>query len=81
MIIKFLGVKGEQRKSGCPVCGSRVRTSNTLTFSKRMILPSNRVMIFVLNHEYEVSQQEGEFLLQYHYHFNGKELYPFARVK
>lgn len=81
MKIKFLGVKGERKTTGCPVCGSKVRVSNTISYSKRMILPTNRVMVFVINHEYSVTEVEGQFLLQYHYPFNGKDLYPFVRVK
>lgn len=79
MIVKFLGVKGEHKKSGCPVCGTRVRVSNTISYQKRMILPSGRIKVFLLNHEYEVSEDEGEYLINYHYTFNGKELYPFAK--
>lgn len=80
MRIKFLGIKGTERKSGCPVCGSKSRVSNTVSYTKRMILPSGRVMIFVLNKEYEVAQDEGEFLLAYHYDFGGKATYPFVQA-
>ena len=79
MIVKFLGVKGERKKTGCPVCGTRVRTSNTISYTKRMILPTGRVMIFVLNKTYEVSDEEGQFLLDYHYTYNREELYPFVK--
>lgn len=79
MIVKFLGVKGERKKTGCPVCGTRVRTSNTISYTKRMILPTGRVMIFVLNKSYEVSDEEAKFLLDYHYAYNREELYPFVK--
>lgn len=81
MIIKFLGEKGHQKKTGCPVCGSKIKVSNTLSYTKRMILPSNLVKVFVLNHEYDVLDSDGEFLLNYHYSFGGKEVYPFVKVR
>ena len=79
MIVKFLGVKGERKKSGCPVCGTKIRTSNTISYTKRMVLPSGMVKVFILNHEYEVNQDEGEYLINYHYTFNGEELFPFVK--
>ena len=80
MIIKFIGVKGTQKSTGCPVCGGKIRVSNTLSYTKTLILPTNIRKTFVLNHEYDVSDEIGEFLLSYHYSFSGKELYPFVRV-
>lgn len=80
MKIKFLGVKGEVKKTGCPVCGKRMTSSVSSSYQKRMILPSNRVMVFIINHEYEVSEEEGQFLLNWHYSFRGKELYPFVKL-
>lgn len=80
MIVKFLGVKGERKKSGCPVCRAKVKVSSTLSYTKRVILPSGKVMIFVLGKEYEVSDDDGRFLMNYHYSFGGEELYPFVKV-
>lgn len=79
MIVKFLGEKGERKKTGCPVCGTRIRVSNTISYTKRMILPSGRVMVFVLNREYEVNEKEGQFLLDYHYTYNNEEMHPFVK--
>ena len=44
-----------------------------------MILPSGRVMVFVLNREYEVNEKEGQFLLDYHYTYNNEEIHPFVK--
>lgn len=80
MRIKFLGVKGEVKKSGCPVCGKSIRYSYAPSYSKRIILPTGRIMIFIINHEYTVSEEEGQFLLKYHYELKGKGVYPFVQV-
>lgn len=63
MKLRFNGAS-TMRKSSCPVCGGR-KTSNGVTFSKSFILPSGKVQTFRTGKEYEVSDRDGEFLLNY----------------
>ncbi|WP_276889896.1 hypothetical protein [Faecalibaculum rodentium] len=43
-----------------------------------MMLPSGRMVVFVLNHDYEVSEEDGNFLLEYTYNNRGFEEHPFV---
>lgn len=66
MIVKFNGIM--QRKSGgCSKCGAKSSSVYKMMPSKMFILPSGRTETFFVNRETEVSDSDGEFLMQYKY--------------
>ena len=80
MKIKYLGMKSAQRKTGCPVCGAKARTSYSYEYSKRMCLPSGLIKFFIMNKEEDVSYEDGLFLKGFKYVYGGKVYYPFVEV-
>ncbi|WP_300911019.1 hypothetical protein [Faecalibaculum rodentium] len=68
-----------KRTSGCSACGRRhTQRVDGVQYSTRMMLPSGRMVVFVLNHDYEVSEEDGNFLLEYTYNNRGFEEHPFV---
>lgn len=65
MRIVFNGIIEKARK-GCGACGKR-RTENQFMMSKTYILPSGRSQTFRVGQEVDVSDRDGNFLLQYKY--------------
>ncbi|WP_300913928.1 hypothetical protein [Faecalibaculum rodentium] len=79
MRIRYTGIKGMKRTSGCSACGRRhTQRVDGVQYSTRMMLPSGRMVVFVLNHDYEVSEEDGNFLLEYTYNNRGFEEHPFV---
>lgn len=79
MRIRYTGIKGMKRTSGCSACGRRhTQRVDGVQYSTRMMLPSGRMVVFVLNHDYEVSEEDGNFLLSYTYNNRGFEEHPFV---
>ena len=68
MIVKFNGImQKKQSGGGCPKCGAKSSSSYTMLSHKMFILPSGRTETFYVNRETEVSEEDGEFLMQYKY--------------
>lgn len=65
MKIVFNGIIEKARK-GCSACGRR-RTENQFMMSKTYILPSGRSQTFRVGQVVDVSDKDGNFLLQYKY--------------
>lgn len=66
MIVKFNGIM-QRKQGGCSKCGAKSSTTYKMMPSKMFILPSGRTVTFFVNREIEVSDTDGEFLLQYKY--------------
>lgn len=66
MKIQFNGIL-EKRTKGCSVCGLKRRSRNTFVVTKTYILPSGAKKTFHAGMAVEVSKEDAEFLLTYHY--------------
>ena len=60
--VTFLGMR-EAQKSGCSACGKRRTTSTVIKREKKMRLPSGQLTTFHAGHSYEVTEDDGAFLL------------------
>ena len=81
MIVKFNGIM-ERKHGGCSKCGAKSSTKYKMMPSKMFILPSGRTETFFVNRETEVSDADGDFLLQYKYtDKQGNVQSVFERVK
>lgn len=67
MKIKFNGMKvsASNHSGGCPVCGRNRVTKESFISVKTFILPSGITKTFRAGNKYDVSEQDGKFLLQY----------------
>lgn len=83
MKIKYIGIRGfQERFKGCHVCGrkSTVRESRPLQYSFKVVLPSETIKVFIINKVYEVSESDGNFLLDFTYKSaKGDTQYPFIK--
>lgn len=66
MKIRFNGIV-EKRKGGCPVCGKKMKGDTAFVSNRRYYLPSGQSMMFRAGGEYEISDSDAEFLLEYSY--------------
>lgn len=66
MIVKFNGIM-ERKQGGCSKCGAKSSSTYKIMPSKMFILPSGKTVTFYVNRETEVSDADGDFLLQYRY--------------
>lgn len=66
MIVKFNGIM-ERKQGGCSKCGAKSSSTYKVMPSKAFILPSGKTVTFYVNRETEVSDADGDFLLQYRY--------------
>jgi len=81
MKVKFIGIKSQEKSSGgCLACGQKRVSQFSYTHAKRMVLPSGRAQLFTMGKTYEVSEKEGQFLLEYTYNLNGMPQYPFIKL-
>ena len=80
MKIKYVGVKGVTKSTGCSKCGRRMVVNNARQYSKRMQLPTGRNLNFVIDQVVEVSDVEGEFLKNWSYQNGNFTEYPFVEV-
>lgn len=78
MKIIFNGII-EKRKKGCGVCGKR-HTDSSFQVSKTYILPSGVTRTFRAGQVTEVSDSDGEFLLEYKYLTPQGEVKPVFEV-
>ena len=78
MRIQFNGII-DKKSGGCGACGNRSSSSQFLT-TKTYILPSKSIKTFRVGVPEEVSEQDGQFLLQYKYLSNGEEKNVFEVV-
>lgn len=79
MKIRYTGIKGITKTTGCSACGKRfTHKIDGVQYTKKMMLPSGRRMVFVLNHVYDVTEEDGEFLVNYTYNHRGFEEHPFV---
>lgn len=65
MKIRFNGII-EERSGGCKACG-RKGSKRVFVTSKMYILPSGRSIDFMIGRQYEVSERDASFLLNYRY--------------
>lgn len=79
MLVEFQGEK-TQAKTGCIPCGKRRVSSLKFERSKRIVLPSGRVVLFTFGRTEEVSKDDGEFLLELTYQLDGKNIAMFKEV-
>lgn len=80
MKIIFNGVL-EKRTGGCVPCGTKRTSKKTMVTSKRYILPSGITKHFYVGREEEVSEEDGEFLMNYTYtDDNGNPQTVFTKV-
>lgn len=81
MKVKFNGIM-ERKKGGCSKCGAKSSSTYKMMPSKMFILPSGKTVTFFVNRETEVSDTDGDFLLQYKYtDKQGNVQSVFERVK
>lgn len=66
MIVKFNGIM-QKKQGGCSKCGQKSSSQYRMMPSKMFILPSGRTVTFFVGREEEVSESDGQFLLQYTY--------------
>ena len=78
MKVEFLGFK-EQGKTGCAPCG-RSKVSTTLKRDKKVVLPSGKAVFFIMGRAEEVSEEDGEFLLELTYSLDERETNMFKEV-
>ena len=83
MIVKFNGIRGNFARSqgGCPVCGGRRKSRSGLSTYKNMVLPTGRSITFHIGVPKEVSDVEGNYLLNWSYDYAGVKYYPFSEAK
>lgn len=81
MKIKYVGVHGVTKPTGCSKCGKRRNVTKPVQYSKRMQLPSGRNLNFVVNQVIEVTEKEGEWLKNWSQPNGNVFEYPFIEVK
>ena len=81
MRIKFNGIKKQARRRGCPSCGGRRTSSYAFEREKMIFFPSGAKKLFVAGKIYEVTDEDGLFLLEQGYGLNGQKTYMFEQVK
>lgn len=81
MKIKYVGVKGMTKPTGCSKCGKRRQVKQAVQYSKRMMLPSGRSLNFVIGQILEVTDSEGEYLKNWNYPNGNFTEYPFVEVE
>ena len=64
MKVRFNGMFTTVKKSGCG-CHGTASDGHAFVTRKTFILPSEKVVTFSINQEYEVSDMDGNFLLSY----------------
>lgn len=72
MKIQFLGIKNQEKKVGCSSCGRRQVSKHTFQRSARMVLPSGQIKTFYVGEIYDVMEQDGVFLREQKYEWNGQ---------
>lgn len=80
MKLKFLGLKHQAGKKGCSSCGSRRVSNVSFQREKRMVLPSGRSVYFSAGEIYEVSEEDGLFLIGQIYQVNGRDTRMFEKT-
>lgn len=66
MKVKFNGIL-ETRNGGCIPCGQKKSSRQVVATSKMYILPSGQTKTFHVGRVEEVSDKDGEFLMEYLY--------------
>lgn len=66
MILRFNG-SVERESHGCVPCGTRSVSESVFRRSKTYYLPSGRSLTFRVGQTYDVSEEDGEFLLLYNW--------------
>ena len=80
MKVRFNGVL-ESKPGGCVPCGRKRASKSTMTTKKEYILPSGTRKTFYIGRVEEVSDADGEFLLQYETNRDGLPQSVFTKVK
>lgn len=62
MRIKYNGKKIKEHK-GCPVCGSRRNSGYKVLSVNTYYTPSGHRLTFRIGNEYDVTEEDGEFLM------------------
>lgn len=81
MKIKYVGLKGVAKPTGCAKCGKRRVVKNSVQYSKRMLLPTGRSLNFVIGQTLDVTESEGEYLKNWNFPNGNMIEYPFIEVK
>ena len=81
MRIKFNGVKKTGKVGGCTSCGRRRISSYAFEREKMIFFPTGAKKLFVAGKIYEVTDEDGLFLLNQGYDLNGQKVYMFEQVK
>ena len=79
MRIKFNGIKKQARGRGCNSCRGRRASSYAFEREKTIIFPTGARKLFVAGRIYEVTDEDGLFLLGLDK--NGQNTHMFEQVK
>lgn len=63
MIVRFMGMRGQGKTTGCIPCGRRGRSSGVFHREKSITMPSGKKETFYLGMTYEESKEDSSFLL------------------
>ena len=81
MRVKFNGIKKQQaRRGGCTSCGGRRTSTYAFEREKVIFFPTGVRKLFVAGKTYEVTDEDGLFLLAQGYDLNGQKVYMFEQV-
>lgn len=69
MIIRYNGKK-TKKSHGCPVCGTRGKSTYKVLAVNTYYTPSGHRLTFRIGNQYEVTDEDGEFLLSLGDEFN-----------
>jgi len=81
MRIKFNGIKKQARRGGCTSCGRRRTSSYDFEREKVIFFPTGARKLFVAGRVYDVTDEDGLFLLAQGYDQNGQKIYMFEQVE
>lgn len=77
MTVRFLGRLKTVSRGGCSRCGHRQVNSRQFQYVDRIIGMDGRFHQYIVGHEYEVSEREGNYLLGLTYLDGGVEKHCF----
>ncbi len=80
MIVRFLGMYKNGKSKGCAKCGTKRRVSGNMERSVTIMFPQGGSKKFLMGNKYTVTDQQGDYLKQWHYYYNGMQYYPFIEL-
>ena len=81
MRIKFNGIKKQTQRGGCTSCRGRRTSFYAFEREKMIFFPTGVRKLFVAGRVYEVTDEDGLFLLEQGYDLNGQRVFMFEQVK